>query len=235
MRPLTDDVPKPLLTVRGKALMDWHVQALVRSGVDQLVINTAWLGEKIERHCQAYDLEHQNHGRPTPKLVYSHEGRDFGGALETAGGIARALPWLGDVFWVVAGDVFVPDFLFLQASVQRFTASDKLAHLWLVPNPPQHPRGDFCLREDGLVMNLPTAPSTGTAQGCPSLTYSTIGLYRAGFFHELPSGNPQGLKRPLAPLLRVAIAQQRVSGELYTQAWADVGTPERLKALNDSD
>ena len=150
----------------------------------------------------------------------------FGGALETAGGIARALPMLGDVFWVLAGDVFMPDFEFTQAAVERFTASGKLAHLWLVPNPAHNPKGDFGLSTDGLALNLPS--DTTRAR----YTFSTIALYRKAFFDALPFGNPNGIKAPLAPMLRAAMDNQQVSAELYTGAWTDVGTPQRLAELN---
>jgi MurNAc alpha-1-phosphate uridylyltransferase len=223
MRPLTDSRPKPLLRVRGKPLIDWHAQALARGGFNALVINTAWLGEHILSH---FPPQPTQDGREQLSISYSHEGADFGAALETAGGIARALPLLGKVFWVLAGDVFVPDFEFSQDAVSRFVAGSKLAHLWLVPNPGHNPRGDFGLSPAGLALNLP-ADATG-----PRFTYSTIGLYRRAFFSALPFGNPQGLKAPLAPLLRAAMDNQCVSAELYEGAWTDVGTPARLDELN---
>lgn len=223
MRPLTDSCPKPLLKVRGKALIDWHAEALARGGFHELVINTAWLGAQISSH---FDLFRKQDGREQLSFSYSHEGADFGGALETAGGIARALPLLGEVFWVLAGDVFVPGFEFSQAAVSRFAASGKLAHLWLVPNPAHNPRGDFGLSADGLALNLAAdAPA-------PRHTYSTIGLYRRALFDTLPFGNPQGLSAALAPLLRLAMDRQQVSAELYEGAWTDVGTPARLAELN---
>lgn len=222
MRPLTDAVPKPLLVVRGKPLMQWPMEALAAGGFNPLVINTAWLGEEIEVHFSGWSQQH-----PGSELVYSHEGQDFGYALETAGGISRALPKLGDIFWVLAGDVFAPDFVFSQAAVDRFTASAQLAHLWLVPNPSHNPRGDFGLSAEGLALN--------TAEG-ERFTYSTIGLYRSALFQppwtDILPGNPQGSAAPLAPLLRRAMDAGRVSAELYTGAWADVGTPERLAELN---
>ena len=223
MRPLTDSCPKPLLKVQGQALIDWHVDALARGGVTGLVINTAWLGEQISSHL---GLLRKQHGREQLSFSYSHEGDDFGYALETAGGIARALPLLGDVFWLLASDVFVPGFEFSPAAVSRFLASDKLAHLWLVPNPAHNPRGDFGLSPDGLALNLPL---DGTA---PRYTYSTIGLYRRELFDALPLGNPQGRAVALAPLLRLAMDSHQVSAELYTGAWTDVGTPARLAELN---
>ena len=227
MRPLTDTTPKPLLQVRGKALIDWHAQALARGGFTRLVINTAWLGEQISNHFLSQTTSQPNkNGYQQLSISYSHEGDDFGDALETAGGIARALPLLGDVFWVLAGDVFVPGFEFLQTDVDRFVASSKLAHLWLVPNPDHNLKGDFGLSADSLALNLPAGSLD------PRYTFSTIGLYRKELFRDLPFGSPQGLKAPLAPLLRLAMDNQQVSAQLYRGAWTDVGTPARLDELN---
>jgi len=218
MRPLTDHTPKPLLEVHGKPLMQWPMEALAAGGFTELVINTAWLGEQIEARFGA------RHG--PSRLRYSHEGLDFGGALETAGGIARALPALGEIFWVLAGDVFAPDFRFTQEAVRRFAASGQLAHLWLVPNPPHNPRGDFGIDAAGLA----------TDSGEARWTFSTIGLYRAELFApplcSLPAGNPLGEKAALAPLLRAAMAARRVSAEIFAGSWTDVGTPERLAAID---
>ena len=225
MRPLTDVTPKPLLPVRGTPLIEWHLRALARDGVRDVVINTAWLGEQIsDRYGHRPDLD----DRGALSIAYSHEGIDFGRALETAGGIVRALPLLGDAFWVLAGDVFVPDFVFSEAATRRFLQSGSLAHLWLVPNPAHNPNGDFGLGVDGLLVN----------EAAQRHTFSTIGLYRRALFVppwcDLPAGNAQGVAAPLAPSLRKAIAEGRVSGEIFTGDWTDVGTPERLQAL-DSD
>ena len=237
MRPLTDTCPKPLLRVRGKALIDWHVEALAHSGVADFVVNTAWLGRQIEAHLSTQfstpsssqiGLQPNEDVRKQLSFSYSHEGADFGGALETAGGISRALPLLGDVFWVLAGDVFVPGFEFSQAAVGRFTASGKLAHLWLVANPTHNAKGDFGLGDNGLALNLP-----GTSNA-PRFTFSTIALYRKDFFDALPFGNPSGIKAALAPLLRAAMDNRQVSAELYQGAWTDVGTPARLAELNET-
>ena len=255
MRPLTDHTPKPLLEVRGQPLMQWAMQALAAGGFTDFVINTAWLGEKISTHFgEKFSLEIglkspyllpeqllKNEQKNTEKgddlvavnIRYSHEGRDFGGALETAGGIVRALPMLcnseDDVFWVLAGDVFAPDFVFSQDAVKRFKASGKLAHIWLVPNPEHNTKGDFGLQSNGHVLN--DAGSDGQ-----KYTFSTIALYRKSLFSlpycDIPVGNPEGVKAALAPLLRKAIAAQQVSGELYTGTWTDVGTPERLSQIN---
>jgi MurNAc alpha-1-phosphate uridylyltransferase len=229
MRPLTDSTPKPLLAVRGKPLMQYHLEALAAAGFGEVVVNTAWLGEQIEARFQsgigleaAPGLRGQLSNSERLRLVYSHEGRDFGGALETAGGIARALPLLADTFWIVAGDVYVPGFRFSREALDRFVAGGKLAHLFLVPNPAHNPKGDFALRDDGLALN----------DGEVKYTYSTIGLYRRALFAGIPEGNEEGRKVALAPLLRAAIDRGEVTAEIYTGEWTDVGTPERLAALN---
>ena len=223
MRPLTDHTPKPLLQVQGKPLLAWHLEALAQAGTTQVLINTAWLGEQIEA---CFGPSH--HGL---RIAYSHEGRDFGGALETAGGIARALPQLDDVFWVLAGDVYAPDFVFSAQAVAQFRASHLLAHIWLVPNPEHNPGGDFGLdAASGLALNTPKD------SGTPRFTYSTIGLYRKAMFEpplcDIASGNPTGIKAPLAPLLRQAMDRGLVGAEHYTGRWTDVGTPQRLAQLN---
>jgi N-acetyl-alpha-D-muramate 1-phosphate uridylyltransferase len=231
MRPLTDTCPKPLLKVRGKALIDWHVDALAHGGFTDLVVNTDWLGQQFEPHfTHQNSLQPNGYMREQLSISYSHEGIDFGGALETAGGIARALPKLGEVFWVLAGDVYTPGFAFTEGAVERFKASGKLAHLWLVANPAHNLKGDFGLSADGLALNLPASPNREPFQ--PRYTFSTIALYRKAFFASLPFGNPQGIKAPLAPMLRAAMDSSQVSAELYTGAWTDVGTPERLAQLN---
>lgn len=231
MRPLTDTTPKPLLQVQGRPLLQWHLQALADAGVSRVVINTAWLGEQIVANFPHQNgLMRSSNKREQLSISYSMEGVDFGEALETAGGIARALPQLGPVFWLVAGDVFAPDFTFDAAAVQRFAASDALAHLWLVPNPAHNPRGDFGLSQQGLALNLPADDPA------PRHTYSTIALLRSELFGppwcDIAPGNAQGIKAPLAPLLRRAMDNGRVSAALYTGRWADVGTPQRLAELN---
>jgi len=227
MRPLTDRHPKPLLAVQGRPLLQWQLEALARDGCRRVLINTAWLGQQIQ---DFFGSSFQAAHGPLA-LSYSDEAADFGAALETAGGIARALPRLGDVFWLAAGDVFAPDFVFDPQALARFRAGDALAHLWLVPNPPHNPRGDFGLSPEGLALNLP-AEHPG-----PRHTYSTIGLYRAELFThpwcDIAPGNPQGQAAPLAPLLRRAMDAGRVSASLYTGRWTDVGTPERLAQLNE--
>ncbi|MDT8990516.1 nucleotidyltransferase family protein [Curvibacter sp. APW13] len=252
MRPLTDSTPKPLLQVRGKPLMQWPLEALARAGCPRVLINTAWLGEQISATFgdnfdphPAYNkrepLSFSEQLQHTMVLQYSHEGIDFGGALETAGGIVRALPRLcsnvgrsHDVFWALAGDVYAPDFPFAQADVDRFLASTALAHIWLVPNPEHNPGGDFGLEaQTGLALNL------HATSAAPRYTFSTIGLYRSGLFAppycHIPPGNPHGVKAALAPVLRAAMDAGRVTATLYEGRWTDVGTPERLAQLNAAD
>ncbi|MBF6631526.1 MAG: nucleotidyltransferase family protein [Comamonas sp.] len=234
MRPLTDTTPKPLLNVQGKALLDWHMAALQRDGVRSVVVNTAWLGAQIPAHLDAHWPQHGM------QLQYSHEQDDFGHALETAGGIARALPLLGEAFWLAAGDVFAPDFVFDSAEAQTFAASNDLAHVWLVPNPAHNLKGDFGLAEStpgsgtGRAVNLPPADVARDLR--PRFTYSTIALLKADLFRapwcDIAPGNPQGVAAPLAPLLRRAMDAGRCGATLYTGRWTDVGTPERLAALN---
>ena len=171
MRPLTDSTPKPLLRVQGKPLMQWPMEALGQGGVSSLVINTDWLGTQISDFFGA-NFQASTAAAPM-QLHYSQEGRDFGGALETAGGIVRALPQLDEAFWVAAGDVFAPDFVFSAEVYAAFKARDALAHLWLVPNPAHVPKGDFALGPDGRIQPRDTAPADW-----PRHTYSTIGLYR---------------------------------------------------------
>lgn len=207
MRPLTDATPKPLLVAGGKPLIVWHVEALVRAGVRDIVINHAHLGGKIEAALG-------DGARFGARIRYSPERE----ALETAGGIANALPLLGEApFLVVNGDIFCDyDFATLPA-----LAAGSLAHLVLVPNPPHHPRGDFALNGD-RVTSIPIA-SRSTL-----LTFSGIGLYRPTLF----AGIARGEKAKLAPLLQEAMSAGQVSGELFAGRWTDVGTPERLRDLD---
>ena len=206
LRPLTDTTPKPLLPVRGKPLIEWHLEALARAGVAQVVINTAWLEEQFPATLG-------DGGRWGLSIRYSMEGRDHGGALETAGGIAKALPWLGEVFWVVSGDVFVPDFAFDAAQARGFAASALLAQLWLVPNAAHHPQGDFAIDAQGLACH-----------DGERLTWASVGLFRAEMF----AGIEAGTKLPLRPLVEAALAQRRLGARRWPGRWVDVGTAERL-------
>jgi len=263
MRPLTDTCPKPLLRVRGRPLLEYPLRALHQAGVSATVINTGWLGDQIEPAFGPCFATNPTLSHPTPApmaLYYSHEGRGAGEALETAGGIVRALPLLDEVFWVAAGDVYVPGFEFSAQSFDSFQHGPQLAHIWLVPNPAHNPAGDFGLSANGLALNLPKAPSPpsrssaaphSSVHNAPSpethaavqtpgqlYTFSTIALYKKAFFSEercgIPPGNPQGVKTPLAPLLRRAMDEGLVSASLYLSEWVDVGTPERLAHLNSN-
>ncbi|MDH2918960.1 MAG: nucleotidyltransferase family protein [Sideroxydans sp.] len=240
MRPLTDHTPKPLLQVGGKPLIVWHIERLVATGITELVINHAHLGAQIEAALG----DGKQFGA---HIQYSRETA----ALETAGGIANALPLLlpspigrgiegeGAIFAVVNGDVFCDyDFAQLPALADQMQANNDLAHLVLVNNPPQHPHGDFALLGRRMMLptppNLPlsgearTSPLTRGAGGVKSLTFSGIGLYHASIFADIAAGT----KAPLAPLLREQIAIGKVSGAHHQGVWVDVGTPQRLTELD---
>jgi MurNAc alpha-1-phosphate uridylyltransferase len=215
MRPLSDACPKPLLEVHGKRLIEWHLEALARAGVREIVINTDWLEEQIVATLG-------DGARFGVRVHYSREGRDHGGALETAGGIAKALPLLGDAFWIVSADVWAPDFRFNADAAARFVASGRLAHLWLVPNPAFHPGGDFGLDADGLGL------AEGAGPDGQRWTYANIALARAGMFAHIAPGT----HAPLAPLLYAGMRERRIGAEVYRGRWDNVGTPEQLAALN---
>ncbi len=202
LRPITDTTPKPLLRVRGQPLIERHVRSLARAGIDRIVINLAWLGSQIR--------EYLGDGvRFGVNIIYSEEQPR---ALETAGGIFRALPHLAPgPFLVVNADIYT-DFPFQSLTL----GSDQDAHLVLVPNPPQHPRGDFGM-ERGVAL----------AAAATQYTFSGIAVYRPGFF----TGCSDGMF-PLKPLLVRAMAANRCSAQLFTGLWEDVGTLERLRVLN---
>ena len=212
MRPLTDHCPKPLLVVGGKPLIVWHLERLAAAGFECVAINHAHLGNQIEVALgdgSAWGLS----------IRYSPE---IDGALETAGGIAQALPLLGDgPFLVINGDVFC-DWNPIKA--RDVLAPKAQAHLVLVPNPPQHPHGDFAL-EGSSVTAVPSEGGSSTSRH----TFSGIGVYQP----ELFVGIAPGSRAKLAPLLVDAMARGSVSGELHSGDWVDVGTPERLAALDD--
>jgi MurNAc alpha-1-phosphate uridylyltransferase len=206
MRPLTDRTPKPLLPVAGKPLVVWHLERLACAGFRDIVINHAHLGDQIEALLGTGDAWGLH-------IEYSAEPQ---GALETAGGIANALPLLGgDPFLVVNGDIHC-DWDFTRAH-----APDQLAHLILVDNPAHHPAGDFTLTAGKVGAG-------GTAAHAPKLTYSGIGIYHPELFAGIERGQPA----KLAPLLHAAIAARRISGEHHQGRWVDVGTPERLALLD---
>lgn len=204
MRPLTDAKPKSLLCAGGKALIVWQLEKLARAGFGEIVINHAFLGDQIEAALG-------DGTRFGVSIRYSPERE----ALETAGGIARALPLLGaEPFLVTNADIY-SDYDY--AALARHDLQGQLAHLVLVDNPPQHPRGDFAL-----------AAAQVRETGAQLLTFSGIGVYAPRLF----GGIAPGAKLPLAPLLRKAMAAGRVSGEHYRGHWQDIGTAERLQALD---
>lgn len=207
MRPLTLTTPKPLLEVGGKPLIVWHIEKLQRIGVTEIVINTAWLGDKL--------LQALGDGSDfRVKIYWSHEGE----GLETAGGIINALSLLGeDPFILVNGDVWTTmDF----APLLQVELAEKLVHLLLVDNPPQHPQGDF-------ILHAGQAYTFEQQQAGEALTYSGVAVLSPRLFAGLAAG-----KRPLAPLLKQAMQQQQVSAGKMQAVWVDVGTPERLNLLD---
>lgn len=207
MRPLTDHTPKPLLRIAGTPLLEHHIRRLAAAGVNELVINVSHLAEQIIAYCgdgRAWGVS----------IEYSQEEAP----LETAGGIIQALPLLGaEPFMVVNGDIWI-DYPF-ERLARYALRSGETAHLVLVENPPQHPAGDFALDDNQWIRVLPTA-ATGW-------TYSGVGLYSPAFFAATPPG-----KMPLRPLLDAAIARGWLGGESYSGQWQDVGTPQRLEALD---
>ena len=202
MRPLTDHTPKALLKAGGRALIDYRIESLAAAGFRDLVINHAHLGAQIEAHLG-------NGERYGVRITWS---REPDAALETGGGIFQALAWLdGEQFLVVNADIWT-DYPFARLAAPIAG----LAHLVLVDNPPQHPQGDFVLRDSRVQ-----------AEGTPRLTFSGIGVYHRDLFRGCRPG-----RFPLAPLLRHAMESGQVSGEHYTGAWRDIGTPERLAELD---
>ena len=209
MRPLTDTTSKPLLKVGGKPLIVWHIENLAKAGFKEIVINHAHLGEQIEAAL--------GDGKKWGvRIQYSPEKV----ALETAGGIANALPLLGsEPFLVVNGDIFCDiDFASLTPSPLR-EESETMAHLVMVDNPPQHAQGDFALQNGKLF-----------EAGEPKLTFSGVGVYHPDLFASVTRGE----KARLAPLLQAAMAQGRVTAQHHAGAWHDVGTPQRLAELDNA-
>jgi len=217
MRPLTDHTPKPLLKVAGKSLIEYHIDALVRAEINEIVINHAWLGEQFES-------ELGNGKRYDASILYSAENE---GSLETGGGIFNALPLLGeDCFIIVNGDIWTDfDFSKIKHAIKPSTEKQKNnAHLVLIDNPSHHSEGDFFLQK-GMVFN--DTKNQPELSGNLKLTYSGIAVFHPDFFSDCDAGS-----FPLAPLLRTAMSQGRVSGEHFQGEWSDVGTPERLQELN---
>lgn len=216
MRPLTDHTPKPLLSVHGQPLIAWHLHRLARAGITEVVINHAWLGQQI--------VDALGDGQPFGVHIrYSGESP----ALETAGGIRRALPLLGpDPFLVINGDIW-SDWPLAHAMAQmpHLAQGQALAHLVLVDNPAHHPEGDFYLTDRGQVHEL--GQHDDQTPPLKRLTFSGMGLYHPALFAALDPDQPA----PLAPVLRQAMRDGHVRGEHHTGQWIDVGTPERLSQL----
>lgn len=208
MRPLTDHCPKPLLLAGGKPLLQWHIEALAKAGITDIVINHAHLGQQIESHFgdgSAFEVQ----------LNYSAEPE----ALETAGGIRKALHALGpDPFLVINGDVACEWPVAKALKIAGEWQQGQLAHLVMVPNPPHNPQGDFALL--GCEVKPPQLDET-------ALTFSGIGVYHPNLFDAVNVGEVA----KLAPLLRHAMAAGKVLGELFCGFWMDIGTPERLEEL----
>jgi MurNAc alpha-1-phosphate uridylyltransferase len=202
MRPLTDDRPKPLLDVGGKPLIDYHIEALILGGIRDVVINLSWHGEQIRDYLGSGD-------RYGISVAYSDEGAE---ALETGGGIHKALPLLGpEPFWLINGDVY-SDYKYSQTGLD----AGVVGHLVMVPNPPHNPKGDFCLNEQRIK-------STGK----PRLTYSGISVLDPALLIQCSPG-----KFPLAPLFKTAAEHDALTGEVFHGLWRDIGTPERLSELD---
>lgn len=215
MRPLTDALPKPMLAVGGAPLITWHLRALAAAGFREVVINTAYLAQKLE--------DALGDGRALGlQIRYSREPE---GALETAGGIVTAQPWAEDntPFLVVNGDVFCcwPFSEARRIGEELRKTPSVLAHLVLVPNPGHHPNGDFGLRANGRL-------TLDHDEAARWLTYSGIGIFSPALFEGLQ----KGVRAALGPLLREAVSHQQITGQAYTGQWTDVGTPDRLAALD---
>lgn len=216
MRPLTDHTPKPLLPVGGKPLIVWQIEKLVAAGMPDIVVNAAWLGDRLQDALG-------DGSRYGARLSWSQEDPP----LETAGGIARALPLLGvEPFLVVNGDVWCDwDFRNALTRAQALRAQAARAWLLLVDNPPHHPQGDFVLAPDFRVHASPTIAGPLPA---PRLTFSGIGVYDGALFDGVSGEEPASL----APLLRQAMQQEAVIGSHHRGIWMDIGTPQRLQQLD---
>ncbi|MDR0480572.1 MAG: nucleotidyltransferase family protein [Gallionellaceae bacterium] len=207
MRPLTDHTPKPLLQVGGKPLIVWHLERLAQAGITDIIINHAHLGSQIEHRLgdgSAWGVA----------IRYSAEPR---GALETAGGVAQALPLLGrEPFFLISADIYV------EADYRELAAANALrdgatAFMWMVDNPPWHSGGDFAL--DGNYLAL---------EGATKLTYANLGVFHPAFFADVEPGT----RLPMSPLFKRAIAQRQIRAARFVGMWDNIGTPEQLRALD---
>jgi MurNAc alpha-1-phosphate uridylyltransferase len=214
MRPLTDRLPKPLLPLWGKPIMQWHIEALQKQGITDMVINHAWLGDRIEETFQdGTSLGiHINYSRENP-------------ALETAGGVRTALPLMkylsteSPYLLAINGDIVIDwDFSQIQSITQQMAINNDLAYLVMVPNPEHHPQGDFACIESRIQQVSPQIPT---------YTFAGLGIYHHSLFQPIPIH----ATHKLAPLLREAMIKNRVGGEILTGFWCDVGTPDRYQKL----
>lgn len=231
LRPLTDHTPKPLIKVNGIPLIEHHIVKLAAAGITEIVINLAWLGEQIEQYLQ-------DGSRWNVSLQYSWERPH---ALETAGGIIKALPLLTDpqdvsaahdTFLVINGDIYC-DYDF--SSIPDLAEND-LAHLWLVPNPEHHPEGDFQLLAHRVsTLSSQEQATSDNVSYKPSYTFSGVGLYKAALFYQLAQNKideTENTVLKLGPSLKVYASKGLIQGELLTSFWTDVGTLERLQQVN---
>lgn len=215
MRPLSDHTPKPLLKIHGKPMIVWHLEKLAQSGIKEVVINTAWLEEQFPDQLgdgSQWGLQ----------IHYSMENRDHGHALGTAGGIIKVLPLLGNAFWLISGDIYAPDFDFTPQTANQFLNSNLLAHLWVIPNPPYHPQGDFGISADGFGLAGQPGPDGRL------WTYASIALMRPELFAGLPASPQTSFIKPLLQ----GMQEQRITVESYMGRFENVGTPQQLQQLN---
>lgn len=207
LRPFTDVTPKPLLQVGPYRLIEWHLRAMALSGIQDVVINVAWLAHEFPRVLgdgSRYGL----------RIHWSVEGPDEGSALETAGGIRFALDRLEEHFWIVSADVFVPEFVFSAEMFDSFARASHLAQLWMVANPRHHPGGDFAFQPGSDCLDAFSEERS---------TWASIGLFRASLFDSVQLGQ----RMPLRPLLEDAARRGALAGRRWTGRWTDVGTVDR--------
>ena len=218
MRPLSDHTPKPLLKIHGKPMIEWHLEKLAAAGIQRVVINTCWLEEQFKPALG-------NGSRWGLQIHYSMERELFGAALGTAGGIIHALPQLaqsGEAFWLISGDIYAPDFYFSPVVAQNFLTSNALARLWVIPNPPYHPRGDFGISAEGLGIARRPGPDGKL------WTYASIALIRPTLYAGLPASHETSFIQPLLDSMHKGL----IEIELYTGRFENVGTPEQLETIN---
>lgn len=221
MRPLSDHTPKPLLKIHGKPMIEWHLEKLAAAGIKDVVINTCWLEEQF--------LDVLGNGKRWGlNIHYSMEQRLFGAPQGTAGGIIHVLDQLekfGDAFWLISGDIYAPDFEFSPEVTQTFLGSDALARLWVIPNPPYHPEGDFGISDKGLgIARHPGADGK-------LWTYASIALMRPALYAGLPANIETSFIQPLLDNMDKGL----IEVQPYTGRFENVGTPEQLELVNGTN